>query len=279
MRKGLWPFVYLFPAGTLFLLFFVLPLAAMIWLSFYVQQGFVLSSTASLANYADFFSKPYYLEALRNSLWMGAVVTAVSLIVAYPLAYILSFHASPTWQRIGIMVCVLPFWTSYVVRSYSWLLALSSSGIVSRTAGDLGLPWGQGLANTTSATVIGFVHFFVMLLCLTIFSNLVRIPKSYVKAAQDLGAGRLAVFLRIILPLSLPGVIAGVMLTFVLTLGDYVTPQILGGGKELVLTQVIMLQVQRQGNFPMAGAINLVLMAISVAVTLAANHAISRVNR
>ncbi|MEG6509192.1 ABC transporter permease [Methyloligella sp. 2.7D] len=279
MRKGLWPTLYLFPASALFVLFFVLPLAAMIWMSFYQQQGFVLGTEATLANYLNFFSKPYYLQALWNSLWMGMVVTGISLLIAYPLAYILSFHASATWQRIGIMVCMLPFWTSYVVRSYSWLLALSNNGVVSQAADSIGFFPAVGLANTTAATIIGFVHFFVMLLSLTIFSSLVRIPRSYIRAAQDLGAGWPSVFTRIIWPLSLPGVIAGVMLTFVLTLGDYVTPQILGGGKELVLTQVIMLQVQRQGNFPMAGAINLVLMAISIAVTLIANRAISKASR
>lgn len=188
----------------------------------------------------------------------------------------MAFHLGPTWQRIAIIVCILPFWTSYLVRSYSWLLALSGNGIVAQTSAWLGLPVSTGLANTPAATVIGFVHFFVMLLTLTIFANLMRIPRSYLRAGADLGASRLQQFRLITLPLSLPGVLAGCMLTFVLAMGDYVTPQLLGGSKQLVLTQVVMLQVQREGNFPMAAAISLVLMIISVAVTLIANRAISR---
>lgn len=275
MRDKLLGLIYLTPATVLLLLFFVTPLSIMVWLSFFQQQGFVLGSDWSLANYRAFFSKPYYVQALWNSLGLSAIVTIISVLLAYPLAYILAFSFSPTWQRIAIVACVLPFWTSYLVRSYSWLLALSGNGVVAQTALYLGLGTGEGLANTTTATAIGFVHFFVMLLTLTIFAGLVRIPRNMLRAAADLGAGRIQQFLTVILPLSLPGVIAGAMMTFVLALGDYITPQILGGGKQLVLTQVAMLQIQREGNFPMASAISVILMIISVAATLVANRAIS----
>lgn len=275
MRDKLLGLIYLTPATALLLLFFVTPLSIMVWLSFFQQQGFVLGSDWSLANYRAFFSKPYYVQALWNSVGLSAIVTIISVLLAYPLAYILAFSFSPTWQRIAIVACVLPFWTSYLVRSYSWLLALSGNGVVAQTALYLGLGTGEGLANTTTATVIGFVHFFVMLLTLTIFAGLVRIPRNMLRAAADLGAGRIQQFLTVILPLSLPGVIAGAMMTFVLALGDYITPQILGGGKQLVLTQVAMLQIQREGNFPMASAISVILMIISVAATLVANRAIS----
>ena len=275
MRDKLLGLIYLTPATALLLLFFVTPLSIMVWLSFFQQQGFVLGSDWSLANYRAFFSKPYYVQALWNSVGLSAIVTIISVLLAYPLAYILAFSFSPTWQRIAIVACVLPFWTSYLVRSYSWLLALSGNGVVAQTALYLGLGTGEGLANTTTATVIGFVHFFVMLLTLTIFAGSVRIPRNMLRAAADLGAGRIQQFLTVILPLSLPGVIAGAMMTFVLALGDYITPQILGGGKQLVLTQVAMLQIQREGNFPMASAISVILMIISVAATLVANRAIS----
>lgn len=276
MRDRLLGFIYLIPATALLLVFFVAPLAIMVWLSFFQQQGFTISPAPSLANYHAFFSKPYYLEAFWNSVVISATVTVISVVLAYPLAYILAFSFSPTWQRIAIVACVLPFWTSYLVRSYSWLLALSGNGVVAQTARHLGIGSGDGLANTTSATVIGFAHFFVMLLTLTIFTGLIRIPRNMMRAANDLGAGRLQQFLRVTLPLSLPSVIAGAMMTFVLTMGDYVTPQILGGGKQLVLTQIAMLQIQREGNFAMASAISIILMITSVAATLVANRAISK---
>ena len=171
-------------------------------------------------------------------------------------------------------VIVLPFWTSYVVRSYSWLLVLSEKGVISTFLLDIGVIDGPiGMGNTRGATILGFVHFFVMLLTLTIFSNLVQIRDSYRRAAADLGASALQTFLHVTLPLSLPGVATGAFLTFVLAIGDYITPQILGGSRELLLPQAIMLQVGRQANFPMASALSMILMlVVSVAFLLTAKR-------
>lgn len=276
MRRRILLTAYAAPASMLVAFFFAIPLLAMIWLSFFEQRGFTIGTEVTLSNYETFFSRPYYLQALSNSITLAALVTAVSALVAYPFAYVMAFYLSPTWQRIAIVACILPFWTSYLVRSYSWLLALSGNGIVAQVGNAIGLSAGTGLANTNAATVIGFVHFFVMLLILTIFSSLARIPRTYLRAAADLGANSYNRFLRITLPLSLPGTVAGCLLTFVLAIGDYVTPQILGGGKQLVLTQVIMLQVQREGNFSMAAAISLILMVISIGITIIAGAAVSR---
>ena len=161
------------------------------------------------------------------------------------------------------MMAILPFWTSYVVRSYSWLLVLSSGGVISKSLQWLGIVGGPvSLANSRAATVLGFVHFFTMLLTLTIFANLMQIPPNYRKAAADLGASRFQTFWRITFPLSVPGVMVGAFLTVVLALGDYITPQILGGLREMLLPQAIMLQIQRHANFPMASAMSLVLMVV-----------------
>jgi spermidine/putrescine transport system permease protein len=126
------------------------------------------------------------------------------------------------------------------------------------------------LASSRAATVIGFVHFFVMLLTLTIYASLVQLPRNYARAAADLGAGPVRVFVHVILPLTLPGVVTGAFLTFVLCIGDYVTPQILGGNTELTLPQLIMLQLGRSGNFPLASALSVVLMALVTLAYLAA---------
>jgi len=122
------------------------------------------------------------------------------------------------------------------------------------------------LANTRFATVTGFVHFFTMLLTLTIYANLVQLPRNYARAAADLGAGPFRTFWHVILPLTLPGIVTGAFLTFVLCIGDYVTPQVLGGGNELSLPQVIMVQLGRRADFPLASALSIVLMGL---VTLA----------
>ena len=190
-------------------------------------------------------------------------VTAVSVLLAYPFAWILAFMVPERWQRLALMLAVLPFWTSYVVRSYSWLLVLSEKGVVNSALVNLGLLAEPiQIANTRTATVIGFVHFFVMLLTLTIFANLKQLSPNYRKAATDLGASGLQTFIHVILPLTLPGIMVGAFLTFVLAIGDYITPQILGGNNELLMPQLIMMQVGRRGDFASASALSLILMAV-----------------
>lgn len=256
----LWP---IWPAALWTLVFFVLPLSAMLALSFAERAGDRIVDWFSLANYRAFLTlgNGVLVKALVNSIEVTVVVTVLSVILAYPLAYILAYRVPARWQRLMLVLIVLPFWTSYVVRSYSWLLVLSEKGVISTLLLDLDLidqPIGMG--NTRGATILGFVHFFVMLLTLTIFANLVQIRDSYRKAAADLGASGLQTFLHVTLPLSLPGVATGAFLTFVLAIGDYITPQILGGSRELLLPQAIMLQIERQANFPMASALAMILM-------------------
>ena len=217
-------------------------------------------------NYADFFGAPALARAWY-SLEIAAVVTALSVVLAYPLAAILALVVPARWQRLALLLAVLPFWTSYVVRSYAWLLVLSQEGFVNQALLGVGLVAEPlTLANTRFATVTGFVHFFTMLLTLTIYANLVQLPPNFARAAADLGASRLQTFTYVILPLTLPGVVTGAFLTFVLCIGDYVTPQVLGGNNELSLPQVIMLQLGRRADFPAASALSIVLMGL---VTLA----------
>lgn len=246
--------------------FFVLPFAAMVALSFARMEGRDVVAALDPGNYLRLM-EPAMFRALVNSLEITAVVTVVSVLLAYPLAAIIAFRVPLRWQRLALLLAVLPFWTSYVVRSYSWLLVLGQNGVVNKAllgAGLIAEP--LEIASTRAATVIGFVHFFVMLLTLTIYANLRQLPPNYARAAADLGAGPVRTFVHVILPLTLPGAVTGAFLTFVLCIGDYITPQILGGNNELTLPQLIMLQLGRSGNFPLASALSVVLMAV---VTLA----------
>jgi spermidine/putrescine transport system permease protein len=247
--------------------FFVLPFIAMLALSFARMEGREVVAGFDPGNYIRIFTDWTMFKALLNSLEITVVVTVVSVVLAYPLAAIIAFRVPPRWQRLALLMAVLPFWTSYVVRSYAWLLVLGQNGVVNKAllwVGVIGEP--LEIAATRAATVIGFVHFFVMLLTLTIYANLIQLSPNYARAAADLGAGRWATFRHVILPLTLPGVVTGAFLTFVLCIGDYITPQILGGNAELTLPQLIMLQLGRSGNFPLASALSVVLMAV---VTLA----------
>jgi spermidine/putrescine transport system permease protein len=258
---------YIGPALIWTAAFFVLPLLAMAWLSL---TAFGTGDGPTLANYSHFLLNESYRQSLINSLQVTLVVTVVSVVLAYPFAWFLAEVVPERWQRLGLMLAVLPFWTSYVVRSYSWLLVLGERGVVNGALTGLGvLPEPVQLANTRFAIVTGFVHFFVMLLTLTIYANLKQLSPSYRRAAADLGASGLQTFLHVILPLTMPGIVVGAFLTFVLAVGDYITPQILGGGSELLMPQLIMLQVGRRGDFPMASALSLILMVLVTAAFFA----------
>ena len=261
---------FLLPALIWTVAFFVLPLVIMAIYSLWDRVGNTLGREASLNNYEAFFSKSFLFQSLINSLEVTALVTIISVLLAYPFAFIIAERIPERWQRTALILAILPFWTSYLVRSYSWLLVLSEGGIISNFLLDIGLV-GQPIsfANSRSATVIGFVHFFVMLLTLTIYANLKQLPKNYRRAAADLGAGPIRTFLSVIFPLTLPGIVVGAFLTFVLCIGDFVTPAILGGKRELLLPQTIMLQIERRSDFPTASALAMVLMVVVSLVYIA----------
>lgn len=251
------------PALLWTLAFFALPFLAMAIVSVYPKGG----AGFSLANYGQFFTNPSYWRAMTNSIEVTAIVTVISVLLAYPFAWILAFVVPQHWQRLALMLAILPFWTSYVVRSYAWLLVLAEKGVINTSLLELGaITEPLQLANTRTATVIGFVHFFVMLLTLTIYANLKQLSPNYRKAAADLGATPLQSFAHVILPLTLPGIMVGAFLTFVLAIGDYITPQILGGNNELLMPQLIMMQIGRRGDFSSASALSIILMVV---VTLA----------
>ena len=260
------PWALVTPALGWTLLFFVLPFIAMGLSSLTAHEG----GGFTLSNYSQFFTNPSYWQAMVNSLQVTAIVTVVSVLLAYPFAWILAEQVPERWQRLALMLAVLPFWTSYVVRSYSWLLVLAQNGVINRALTGSGLlAEPLQLANTRFATVTGFVHFFVMLLTLTIFANLKQLSPSYRKAAADLGAGPVRTFLHVVLPLTLPGIMVGAFLTFVLCIGDYITPQILGGNNELLMPQLVMMQIGRRGDFPLASALAIILMAVVTIAYLA----------
>lgn len=266
-RKG-WAFAL--PALLWTMSFFLVPFAYMAAISFWTREGRTIVATWTLDNYITFFEKAHFLKGLVISLEVTLVVTVISILLAYPMAWIIAERVPRRWQRFALVMAILPFWTSYVVRSYSWLLVLSKGGVVNQALMWTGLiAEPLELSSNRTGTVIGFVHFFVMLLTLTIYANLVQLSPNYRRAAADLGANGFQTFWHVILPLTLPGIMVGAFLTFVLCIGDYITPQILGGNNELVLPQVIMLQLGRRADFPMAAALSLVLMVVVTIAYLA----------
>ncbi len=255
------------PALLWTLIFFIIPFAIMVVMSLAHQEGRSIVQGFDLRNYAKIFTDPSMRKGIVVSLQITVVVTIISIVLAWPLAWIIATRVPQRWRRMTLILAVLPFWTSYVVRSYSWSLILGEHGIIMKLLMWLGvLDHPVQIMATRAATIIGFTHFFVMLLTLTIYSNLIQLSPNYARAAEDLGGSRWQVIRLIILPLTLPGIMTGAFLTFVLCIGDYITPQILGGNAELTMPQLIMLQIGRRGDYPMASALSVILMAI---VTLA----------
>ncbi|CCM78512.1 ABC transporter permease [Rhizobium mesoamericanum] len=267
-RRKAWGFVA--PALVWTIVFFVAPFLFMAAMSLWTQQGGSIVHVWNFGNYIAFFEKDALFRGLTNSLEITAIVTVLSVLFAYPLAWIIAERVPQKYQRTTLILAILPFWTSYVVRSYSWLLVLSRNGVINQTLIKIGvISEPLELASNRTATVIGFVHFFVMLLTLTIYANLAQLSPNYRRAAADLGANAFQTFWHVVLPLTMPGIMTGAFLTFVLCIGDYVTPQILGGNNELVLPQIIMLQLGRRADFPMAATLSIVLMLVVTAAYVA----------
>ena len=253
------------PAMLWTLLFFALPFGVMAVISLKRADLATGLHGWNLGNYLEFLGNPEYVQAFVNSLEITLTVTVLSVLLAYPLAWIIAEEIPARYRRLALALAVLPFWTSYVVRSYAWSLVLAKKGVLNGGLAMVGLP-ALDLGNSRTAVLIGFTHFFTMLLTLTIYSSLVQMPPNLRRAAADLGAGPVATFRHVIWPMALPGVAVGAFLTFALCIGDYVTPQILGGGNDLALPQLVMLQIGRQADLPMASALSIILM---VAVTVA----------
>jgi spermidine/putrescine transport system permease protein len=259
------------PALLWTLTFFVAPFLVMGAMSFAILEGRNLIWGFHLDNYIELATRPYLWRAVIASIEITLTVTLISVVLAYPLAATIAFRVPRHLQRLVLLLAILPFWTSYVVRSYAWLLVLAREGVLNQTLINLGLIAEPiTLANTRFATVTGFVHFFVMLLTLTIYANLVQLSPNYRRAAMDLGANAFQTFRHVILPLTLPGIVTGAFLTFVLCIGDYVTPHVLGGNNELTMPQVIMVQLGRRADFPLASALAIVMMGMVTIAYLAA---------
>ncbi len=268
-RRGLsrgW--LYVLPAGLWTLVFFLIPLVVMALHSLAQRKGGKIQPGPTTANYEKFFEKDYLLGTLVNSLELTGLTVLFSAPLAFALAAVIAYLVPKRWQIAALVLAVLPFWTSYIVRSYSWLLLLSERGILNSLLLDLGLIGDPiTLVNSRLGVLIVMVHYFMMIMTLTIYVNLRQIPANYLRAARDLGAGRLQILLRVILPLSLPGIMVGIFLTVVFAIGDYVTPQIIGGNREMVMPQAILLQIGRLANTPMAAALAFILMIV-VALTV-----------
>lgn len=259
--------VLLGPALLLLLVVLVYPISEILSLSFTSK-----SEALTLSNYARIVSVPLYFQVLRTTFQIAAVVTLLSLLLAYPFAYLLS--ELPNRKAVILLAMVaLPWFTSVLVRSYAWMVLLGRAGIINRTLTGLGiisepLP----LLYNAFGVYIGMVHILLPYMVLSLFSVMKGIDRNLVKAAHSAGASPLRAFLHVYLPLSLPGIASGCLLVFVMASGYYVTPALLGSPQETMMAQLISSQVNDLINWEFGSALASVLLAFSVAILYVYNR-------
>jgi spermidine/putrescine transport system permease protein len=228
----------------------------------------------TLANFAELFEKPIYQSVMLRSLYVSLLVTLVTVLLAYPIAYFVSFHVSPSRKSLWLFLITIPFWTSYVIRVSLWRTILGYEGIVDSALISLGLanePLNI-LSNGIASMIITLSHAYAPFAVLPIFVALEKVDRSLLEAGQDLGESRWMTFFRVTLPLTMPGVIAAVLIVFIPTVGDYVTPELIGGGKvpliaNLIESQMLKIRDQAQGS-AIAVAAMLVVGLVSLVFVL-----------
>ena len=210
---------------------YIVPAGIMLAYSFWtIDDNYRLAPAWDLQEYRYFFSQPVYSQILLRSFRMALLNTALTLLIAYPLAYFLSRNVRSRWKHLLLVMLIAPSWTSFLIRVYSWMLILGDNGLINFSLRALSLvrePLPL-LFNQTSL-LIGLLYVYLPYMLLPIYASLEKINPSLLEAAQALGARPARAFLRVTLPLSLPGIVAGCMITFIPTLGEYVAPAILGG--------------------------------------------------
>ncbi len=260
LGRRLAPYLLLLPGGAWLALFFLVPLLVMFSVS--LQEGSLLSGfrlTWHFGEYVDVF-RQFRTQILRSLLYAG-IATALTLLVAYPLAYWIAFRAG-RHKTTFLLLLLLPFFVSFVIRTLSWQFILSDDGIVLGTLKRWGL-LGEGfhVLATATAVVSGIAYNFLPFMALPLYVALERIDRRVVEAAGDLYASRREAFLRVILPLSIPGAFAGVLLTFVPAAGDYVNAAILGGTQNTMIGNIIQQRFLVNFDYPGAAALSFILTA------------------
>ncbi len=246
------------------------PLGAILLFSFWTQDFMAVDTTFTLNNYREIAEKPIYGALLQRSLFVAGCVTIVTVIVAFPVAYFVSFHVRPERKSLWLFLITIPFWTSYLIRVFLWKVILGYNGVINTGLINLGLieePLTFILYNV-NAVIITLAHAFAPFAILPIFVALEKIDRSLLEASQDLGESKFMTFLRVTLPLSMPGVVAAVLIVFIPTIGDYVTPELMGGAGGKLIANMIQTQFLALNNAPLGAALAIVAMLSVSAISL-----------
>jgi putative spermidine/putrescine transport system permease protein len=256
-----------------YLLIYVAALAVLLISAFWALNPFTgeIVHTWTLDNFRTLFNEPTYWRIAGRTIGLAAAVTVTDVLLAFPFAYYMARVASPRMRTLLFVLVLMPLWSSYLARIYSWRLILSKEGALNWSLGSLGLP-DQNIAYTNWAVWIVFSYIWLPFMILPVYAALERIPDSFIEASRDLGARNWPTFRRVVLPLALPGVVAGSIFTFSLTLGDYIAPSLVGN------TQFIGNVIYRNvlgltNNIPFAAAYAMLPLAVMALYLVAARRA------
>lgn len=253
-------------------LFFTVPIGLVLVFSFYSFVNGQMTVDLTLDNYARALGTAVYRDVFVKSLRYGLIVTLACLAIGYPVAYFLARAARRSRQLLFIAL-IIPFWTSIVVRTFAWKIMLGTNGFVNFTLRDWGvIEHPIKFLYTENAVLVGLTHVFLAFMILPLYAVIEKIDPGLEEAAQDLGANRLRTFLRVILPLSLPGIATGCMLVFILAIGSFLTPDILGGPGELMISNIIRDEYYVTFNWPFGGALSSLFLIIALAMIIAYNR-------
>ena len=245
------------------------PFAILVAMSFWTQHGFDMDTTFTLRNYQGAVSGPVYKALLIRSLWISGTCAIVTVVISYPMAYYVAFHVHRR-KLVWIILMTLCFWTSYLLRVFAWKVILGYNGAINSGLKSLGLieqPL-EFLLYSPTAVVITLAHAWAAFAILPIYVSLEKIDRSLLEAAADLGDGPVARFLRVTLPLSLPGVIAATLLIFIPTVGDYITPTLVGGPDGIMIANMIQVQFGRVNDWPMGATLAICMMIIVALISM-----------
>lgn len=267
-RVSLMPILLFGPAVAWTFVFFLLPLGVMIWQS--VQR-----EGLSLFYYRKLLSTPLYLSAMVTTFEISLVVTVGCLLLGYPVAYSVA-TAGPRMRALVLLLVVVPYWLDYIVRSYSWMVLLGRMGLVNRSLMGLGLiSEPLSILYSIWSVDIGMIQILLPLMVLTLYGGMHGIDQRLVQAAAIHGATPWEAFRRVFFPLSLPGVYGACLLTFVVSMGFYITPALLGGRKETMISQLIYTLASDMLDWPLASAVSVLLLVVSLAIVLVYNRLFS----
>jgi ABC-type spermidine/putrescine transport system permease subunit I len=226
----------------------------------------------SLAHYRDLFTSPLYVSVLLTTLETALLVTVGCLLLGYPVAYLLT-TSGPRARTLMLMLVLLPYWLDYIVRTYSWMILLGRMGLVNRMLLNVGLiATPLSILYTRGSVAIGMIQILLPLMVLTLYAGMLRIDQSLLQAAAAHGAARSAAFRHVFFPLSLPGVYGACLLTFVTSLGFYITPALLGGRKDTMIAQLIVTVSTDMLDWSLASAVSVLLLAVSLVIVVVYNR-------